>query len=257
MQSGLLAPSPPRRDASADSLFGQLASRAPALQGSVSLRTLQRGQHLYRPNDARSCVYSVHRGALKSYRISQDASERISGFHFPGELLGMETLFGRPVRRGAVALGTASVFMIPAALMLDHMGRCEMTRLELLGHFHAEITRLEEQLSLEQLTAQERLAAFVLWSVDKLSTGSAPCTVRLPMSRKDLGNYLGLAPETVSRLFSRFETRRWVSTNGRELTVQDMTEVRQAASGAEARGGTTPRRGKGLRWPSAAAHPAA
>ncbi len=202
-----------------------------SFRGSVTTRTLRRGQHLYWPRDTRAYVYSIHRGSLKTYRPLHDCSERISGFHFPGELLGLDALFGLPARRGAVALGAATVMMIPVGMLIDHLGRCEMTRLELLGHFNDETARLEEHLSLARFTAEERLAAFVLWVVDKLSPEAASPTMSLPMSQKDIGNYLGLVPETVSRLFARFEERRWLSMRRRDLTVRDLDQLRRAADG--------------------------
>jgi CRP/FNR family transcriptional regulator len=184
---------------------------------------------LYWPRDTRAYVYSIYRGSLKTYRPLHDCSERISGFHFPGELLGLDALFGLPARRGAVALDAATVMMIPVTTLIEHLGRCETTRLELLGHFNDETARLEEHPSLAHFTAEERLAAFVLWVVDKLSPETASPTMSLPMSQKDIGNYLGLVPETVSRLFARFEERRWLSMRRRALTVRDLDQLRHAA----------------------------
>ena len=219
----------------AHSLFKQLNPNDASFRACVTSRTLRRGQHLYRPRDTRACVYSIHRGMLKTYRPLHDCSERISGFHFPGELLGLDALFGLPVRRGAVALGHATVFMIPVVMLIEYLRRSELTRLELLGHFNAEIARLEEHLSLDKVSAEQRLAAFVLWGMDKLSPQSPQPKFTLPMSQKDIGNYLGLVPETVSRLFSRFEDRRWLSMNRRDLTVHDLAELRQAAAGRNSR----------------------
>lgn len=226
----------------AASLFQQLNPANPLFRGSVTTRALHRGQHLYRPQDTRAHVYLILRGTLKTYRLLHDCKERISGFHMAGELLGLDALFGLPVRRGAIALGSAVVSVIPVAMLLDYLGRSEATRLELLGQFYNEIARLEEHLSLDQRTAEERLATFVLWALDKLA-GPATIKVNLPMSQKDIGNYLGLVPETVSRLLAKFQHRRWLSMERREWTVRDIDQLRQAARGvASTSAGESPSR---------------
>ncbi|MEJ1963606.1 MAG: helix-turn-helix domain-containing protein [Gammaproteobacteria bacterium] len=205
-----------------DSLGSSVPSRA-------STRTLRRGQHLYRPGETPACVYSVYGGTLKTYRISHDYREQISGFHFPGEMLGLDALLGRPVRCGAVALDTVVVYRFPAVALLKRTNQSAMT--QLLERFGHEITRLEEHLSLDALSAEQRLAAFILWVVEKLSGRSPESTIRLPMSHKEIGNYLRLVPETVSRLLARFQERDCLSISGRELTLRNLDLLLHAAAG--------------------------
>lgn len=209
----------------------ELNPRGNSLPSAVAMRTLRRGQHLYWPGDTPNSVYSVHRGALKTYRVSHDSSEWIGGFHFPGEVLGLDSLIDRPVRCGAVALNTVMVCLIPVPTLVECLGRSEALRSQLLDRFGDEITRLEEHLSLDALSAEQRLSAFVLWVFDKLSDGSARRTMCLPMSHKEIGNYLRLVPETVSRLLARFQVREWLSIRRRELTVLNLEQLRRAARG--------------------------
>ncbi len=173
-------------------------------------------------------VYSIHRGALKTYRVSADSSEWISGFHFPGEVLGLDAVIDRPVRGGAVALNTVTVCLIPVSTLVECFGRSPAMRSQLLARFGDEITRLEEHLSLDALSAERRLAAFILWVVNKLSDGSAQPTLSLPMSHKEIGNYLRLVPETVSRLLARFHERG--------MAVGSPAQRRRARSGTVATG---------------------
>jgi CRP/FNR family transcriptional regulator len=215
----------------AQSLLNQLNSRGLQLTATVTTRTFRRGQHLYRPGDAPDYVYSIYRGTLKTYRVLHDCSERVSGFHFAGELLGLDVLIDRPVRCGAVALETTMVSLIPAHTLAECLNRSEPMRLELLGRFGDEITRLEEHLLLDRLSAEQRLAAFVLWVVDKFSAHSEQPAMYLPMSHKDIGNYLGLVPETVSRLLARFQDREWLSVHRHELIVRNLERLREAACG--------------------------
>jgi CRP/FNR family transcriptional regulator len=193
-------------------------------------------------------VYSIHRGALKTYRVSPDSSEWISGFHFPGEVLGLDAVLDRPVRGGAVALNTVTVCLIPVPTLVDCFGRSGAMRSQLLARFGDEITRLEEHLSLDALSAERRLAAFILWVVNKLSDGSAQPSLSLPMSHKEIGNYLRLVPETVSRLLARFHERGWLSVRRRNVIVHDLEQLRLAAGGEHtdaAPAVSTPKKGAG------------
>jgi len=218
------------------SLFAQLHRHESSFRGYVHMRTLRRGQHLFRPADTRSCVYSIYAGNLKSYRSLHGGTEKISGFHFTGELLGLDALFGHPLRRGAVALNSAMVFVIPVPMIIEHLGRCAVTRSELLARFYKEIVELEEHLSLENLGAERRLATFVLWAADKLTERSPQASLALPMSQKDIGNYLGLVPETVSRVLARFQDRQWLSIERHNLTVRNWQRLREIAGGLEGGG---------------------
>lgn len=217
------------------SLFEQLSRTDSTFRASVSLRTLARGQHLFRPLETRAHVYSICRGALKTYRCLHDYSERICGFHFRNELLGLDALLDRPLRRGAVALTASTVFMIPVTLLVDRIGRCEVTGAELLGRFYDEIVGLEEHLSLGELSAEGRLAALLLWIVDKLMPEVEEPAFRLPMLQKDIGNYLGLVPETVSRVLARFEERELLLLRRREIRVRNLQQLRVIAAGADGR----------------------
>lgn len=211
------------------SLMREMGSLGLSPPAKASTRTLRRGQHLYRPSDTPACVYSIFSGTLKTYRISHDYREQISGFHFPGEMLGLDALLGRPVRSGAVALDTVVVCRFPAAALLKLANQAAMS--QLLERFGHEITRLEEHLSLDTLSAEQRLAAFILWVAEKLSSRSTELTIHLPMSHKEIGNYLRLVPETVSRLLARFQERGWLSISGRELNVLNLELLLRTAAG--------------------------
>ncbi len=200
---------------------------------AVPMRTLRRGQHLYRPGDTPTYVYSVQYGSLKTYRVAHDGSEWIGGFHFPGDVLGLDSVLERPVRSGAVALETVKVCLIPVGNLLESLARPEPMRLRLLEHLGDEIARLEEHLSLDALSAEQRLAAFVLWVVDRFPDRTDQPTVCLPMSHKEIGNYLRLVPETMSRLLARFQEREWLLVHRRTITVRNLEELRRTAEGAD------------------------
>lgn len=191
---------------------------------AITTRSLRRGQHLYRPGDLLKYVYSINRGTLKTYRIGDDDLERITGFPTCGKLLGLDTLIDRPMRCGAVALESTLICRIPVHAIVLGSGESRQLRLQLLEQFDNEIARLELQLSLYCLNAPQRLADFVLSMADRSTD------VHLPMSHKEIGNYLRLVPETVSRLFSRFQQCGWLTMRGHGITILDRSGLEQTAA---------------------------
>lgn len=199
----------------------------------VAVRTLRRGQHLYLPGDMPAYVYSVQRGALKTYRVSRDGNECVDGFHFAGEVLGLDALLERPASSGAVALETVKVSVLAVSGLLESLGRSPAMRNQLLARFGDEISRLQERLCVDALDSQQRLASFLLWLVERLVDRSDQATIHLPMSHKEIANYLRLVPETMSRLFARFQEREWLTVRRREITVLNLAGLQRAALGGD------------------------
>jgi len=194
------------------------------LSSAITTRSLRRGQHLYWPGDLLKYVYSINRGMLKTYRIGDDGNERITGFPTSGKLLGLDTLMDRPMRCGAVALDASLICRIPVHAIVIGSGESRQLRLQLLEQFDNEIARLEIQLSLYCLNAPQRLAGFLLSMADNSAE------VHLPMSHKEIGNYLRLVPETVSRLFARFQYCGWLIMRAHGITILDRLGLEQTAA---------------------------
>ena len=220
--------------APSDSLFELLRRNSCPLRGTIHTRMLRRGQHLFQLGEDRPCIYWIYAGALKTYRLLHDSSESVTGFHFPGELVGIDALAGKPLRRGAVALNAATLFVLPIDVISDYIGRCAATRSDLFMRVHGEIVALEEHRSLAKLHAEQRVAAFVLWAVDKMSPQSIEPSLYIPMSQKDISNYLGMTEATLSRVLAHFEARQWLTRNGRELLVRSLAQLRNAAAARNA-----------------------
>lgn len=192
---------------------------------AITTRTLRRGQHLYWPGDLSKHVYFIKRGTLKTYRIEGDGREWITGFHLVGKVLGLDTLVDRPMRCGAVALDTALLCAIPVRVIAAASVEFAQLPFQLLEQFDDEISRLEAQLSFNYLSASQRLAQFILHVVGEATE------VYLPMSHKEMGNYLRLVQETVSRLFTRFQRYGWVSIRGHDLVLHDRDAMQHIAAG--------------------------
>ncbi len=194
----------------------------------MAKRTFRRGQHLYRPGAAGKFVYSINRGTFKTYRIGEDGRERILGFHAEGMLLGLDSLAGRQSHCGAIALDTTVVCQIPIAAIMAGADKSKQLRQRLYEQFDDEIDRLGTRLSLRTLPAPQRLAHFIL------SIAGTSASVTAPMTNKEIGNYLNLVPETVSRLLTKFQQRDWLAIQGREIQILDRTALQTQSAVADA-----------------------
>jgi CRP/FNR family transcriptional regulator len=184
-------------------------------------RPLPRGAHLFRGGARFRSIYAVRSGALKSVMHSSDGEEYVSGLHLAGEVIGLDAIDRAVHPASAVALDTTAVCEIP-------FHRLESLSTE-IPRLHRRLVKLmSRELLMEQAMAQtiatrsaeQRVAATLLNLAER--SGGGHCTrFRLPASRHDLSNYLGLAPETLSRLFRRIETHGLVAADGREVTLLD------------------------------------
>lgn len=193
--------------------------------GIVSVRGLRRGQHLYRCGDAPKYIFFIQHGSCKTYFTSRDGHEQITGFHSAGKLLGLDSLVGHQMRSGAVALSEVSVVQILADTAMSNAGQSSRLRTQLLEALYDNIMRLEADLSVHNFTAPRRLANFIVRTiVDSVEAN-------LPMSHKEIGNYLRLTPETVSRVFGGFQRRGWLATHGHRVTIHDRASLEKVAAG--------------------------
>lgn len=186
-------------------------------------RPLRRGETLFRVGEPMRSLYAVKSGSIKACTATSDGDEQIVGFHLPGDLLALDAMGDDVHGCSAVALETSSV--------------CEF-RLSDLESICRTIPRLQHQLNrligkqisadnemlllLGKRTAEGRLAAFLLNLGERFKTrGFSGHEFNLSMARHDIGNYLGLAVETVSRLFSRFQDQGLLSVEQRRVRIFD------------------------------------
>lgn len=181
---------------------------------------MHKGDHLFRQGDPFRSIYAVRSGYLKSYVESESGDEQVLGFYMSGELLGLDSISAGRKRCSAVVLDTAMVCRLPFANLSDicrHVPRLQEQLLRLISR---------ELVTAESLSAshsvESRMAAFLLGWGDRLARrGFSHRHYVLPMSRQDIGNYLRLAPETVSRCLGRFIDKRWLELSRREVKLLD------------------------------------
>ena len=196
-------------------------------------RPLQKGGHLYRQGDEFESVYAVRSGALKAYRIADDGREQVTGFYMPGEIVGMDGISQSRHASSACALETSAVCEIPfSALEKLSAGMPQLQR-----HFFQlmsrEITEDQQLITLlSKSSADARVGALLLSISTRNANRRLSATrFRLSMTRVDIGNYLGLTVETVSRVFTRLQKNAILDVNNREVTIRDEAALRRITSG--------------------------
>ena len=169
-------------------------------------RKVKRGDALYRAGEAFDAVFAVRSGFFKSRVTYEDGRDQVTGFSMAGEILGMDGIGQGTHHCDAVALEDSEVCSIPYA-RLEELSR-EISSLQ--RHFHQIMSReiVRESgvmMLLGGMRAEERIAAFLLNMSQRLSArGYSPIEFHLRMTREEIGSYLGLKLETVSRAFSKF-----------------------------------------------------
>jgi CRP/FNR family transcriptional regulator len=190
-------------------------------------RPLSRGDHLFRVGDSFQSLYAIRSGSLKTYATSEDGQEQVMGFHLPGELVGLDAIADGNHPLAAKALETTSVCEIPFDDLESLSTRLPDLQRQLLRVMSQEIREDEQNMViLGQKSAEERLAAFLIGLSDRFRRrGFSATQFNLSMSRSDIGNYLGLALETVSRLFTRFQNEGLLRVDRKHIELLDVERL--------------------------------
>jgi CRP/FNR family transcriptional regulator len=202
----------------------------------VRRRRVARDDSLYCMDDPFTHLYAIRLGHFKTHQVSADGAEQITGFQMTGELLGMDAISTGLHHSYAIALEDSEVCEIPFARLEELFA--EMPTL--LRHFHRtmseEITRDHgTMLLLGNMRAEQRFANFLVnLSSRYKARGYSANGFQLRMSREDIGNYLGLTIESISRLLSRFKTQGRLKVSNREIELLDLPGLKLLAAGASA-----------------------
>ncbi|MFN3713175.1 MAG: fumarate/nitrate reduction transcriptional regulator Fnr [Alcanivoracaceae bacterium] len=186
-------------------------------------RPLKRGEHLYRASDAFESVFAVRSGAVKTYVLSEEGEEQVTGFYMPGEIVGMDGISTAHHMSSAKALETASVCEIPFQRLEELSSKIPTLQHHFFSLMSREIQADRElHMLLSKKSAEDRIASLLLsFATRQQRRGLSSQRIRLPMSRYDIANYLGLAVETVSRIFTRFQQQGLLAVEGREIEILD------------------------------------
>ena len=197
-----------------------------------SRRKIKRQQHLYRSGDAFEAIYAIRAGSFKTDVLLEDGRDQVTGFQMTGEVLGLDGISGEQHSCNAIALEDSEVCVIPFS-RLEELSR----QVESLQHqFHKIMSREIVRdhgvmMLLGSMRAEERLAAFLLNMSQRFTArGFSPSEFHLRMTRDEIGSYLGLKLETVSRAFSRFQDEGLVAVQQKHIRILDTPGLKRILS---------------------------
>ncbi|MBI3936959.1 MAG: fumarate/nitrate reduction transcriptional regulator Fnr [Betaproteobacteria bacterium] len=191
-------------------------------------RHVKRGDYLYHAGGALQALYAIRSGFMKSCVLHEDGREQVAGFHMMGDLMGMDAISTARHMCDAVALEDTEVCEIPFAY-LEQLSR-ELPSLQ--HHFHRMMSReivrdYGVMLLLGSMKAEERLAAFLLNLSQRFAArGYSSSEFNLRMTREEIGSYLGLKLETISRVLSRFQEDGLISVRHKHVKITDLAALR-------------------------------
>lgn len=194
-------------------------------------RPMKKGEHLFHQGEPFTSIYAVRAGTIKTYTLTNEGEEQITGFYFPGELVGMSGVDGLVYPMSARILETTTVCEIPYERLDDLAGQMPELRRQMLRTMSKELRDDQQMmLLLSKKNAEQRVATFLIKLSNRFrARGYSPTHFRLSMSRNEIGNYLGLAVETVSRIFTRFQVMSLIRVDGKEIELCMLPELQELA----------------------------
>ncbi|MFV8836143.1 Crp/Fnr family transcriptional regulator [Aquisalimonas sp.] len=194
-------------------------------------RLLSKGEYLYHADDILRTPQIVTSGALKGFSIDPDGNECVLRLYSEGDLIGLEALARRPALMSVIALSTVRVSTLSEhAASITESGTQPGTD-ALLTCVYQELRQATRILEMNRGPTEARLARFLLQYGDKQALrGCKRHEFLLPFGRRDLAHYLGLATETLSRVFARLQKRRILDVDSHHIVVLDLDALRRVAS---------------------------
>lgn len=199
-------------------------------------KRVKRGEHLYRVGDDFRSLYALRTGFFKTLFISENGQEHITGFHMTGELLGLDAICNDHHSCNAIALEDSEICEIPFPA-LESLCR-EIPALQKQFHkiLSREISRDQGlMVLLSSMNADQRLAAFLVNLSQRFGArGYSPHQFQLRMTRGEIGSYLGLKLETISRTLSKFQEDGLICVQNKHLVLNDLARLKGIAERAHA-----------------------
>lgn len=187
------------------------------------------GEHVFREGDPFEAIAAVRAGIVKTYVVDAEGREHVLGFHFPGEVIGLDAIDGEHYPCNAVALDTTMLCRFSFPRMAVLATRLPGLQRELFRLLSRDIGRAA--LLAGDWSADQRLAAFLVGVSRRLAArGFSANRFQLTMPRTDIANYLRLAPETVSRVLRRFQDDGLLAVHRREVELLDPHRIQALAA---------------------------
>jgi CRP/FNR family transcriptional regulator len=195
-------------------------------------RPLQRGDHLFRSGENFRSLYVVKTGAVKTFTQTNDGDEQVVGFHLPGEVLGLDAIQDGLHGCSARALETTAICELPFERLEELSSNVPSLQHQMFRLLSKEIGQEAGMMTLlGRSTAEERVASFLLSLSERFKRrGFSATDFFLSMSRQEIGSYLGLALETVSRLFTRLQDEQVLKVERKHVQILDIERLREMVS---------------------------
>ena len=192
-------------------------------------RVVKRGDSLFRSGDGFTSLYAIRSGFFKTRVATEDGRDQVTGFQMAGELMGIDGIGTDHHQCDAIALEDSVACVIPYARLEELSRRFDTLR----HHFHKMMSREIVRdhgvmLLLGSMRAEERLASFLLNLSQRFTArGFSASDFILRMTREEIGSFLGLKLETVSRAFSKFHEQALVEVHQKHIRIADIAGLRQ------------------------------
>lgn len=192
-------------------------------------RRVKRGEAAFHMGDPFSAIYTVRSGFFKTTNVHEMGHEQVVGFFMHGDLFGLDGVGAESYNCTATALEDSEIVVLPFALMQDLARDNQVMQRQLHQMLSREITRDHGMMMLlGSMRAEARLASFLVnLSARFVRRGYSPSDFILRMTREDIGSYLGLKLETVSRLFSQFQKSGLLTVQQKHIRILDPKGLQQ------------------------------
>lgn len=199
-------------------------------------RRLKKGDVLFHSGDPFHSFYAIRTGFVKTSVATEDGRDQVTGFFMSGELVGLDGLCDNRHICTAVALEDSEVCELPQRRMEELTATVPSLQTHFYRLMSREIVRDQNvMLLLGNMRAEERLAAFLLNLSQRLQQrGFSANDFILRMSREEIGSFLGLKLETVSRTLSKFNQEGWISVEHKHIRLLQPEQLKQLLSGSQA-----------------------
>lgn len=187
------------------------------------------GQHIYRAGNPFHFLYAIRSGFFKAYVLDNEGREQINGFHMSGELMGLDAIGDNTHTTHAIALEDSEVCEIPFPSLEDLIREVPTLQHQFHKIMSREIAKDHHVIKLlGGMTAEQRLTVFLLnLSARFQALGFSPTDIHLKMSREEIGNYLSLKIETVSRTLSKLQAGKFIQIDRRRVVIQDLDKLKR------------------------------
>jgi CRP/FNR family transcriptional regulator, anaerobic regulatory protein len=197
-------------------------------------KRLRAGQALFRAGESFTHLYFVKTGSLKTVVLIDDGREQVTGFHFAGDVVGVDAISSPTHPSEAVALEDTHLCAIPFSQLTRLSHKLAQLQTYLQRLLAREVVREQGiMLLLGRMQAEERVAAFLVNVSQRFkSRGLSPVEFTLPMAREEIGNYLGLTLETVSRCLSRLKSAGVLDVENRHIRILNVEALQKVIGGS-------------------------